>query len=355
VLINEKEYCEISTYSVPDCFLCGAPGELLYAGLKDRLFNAPGEWRTIRCSNPGCAVLWLDPMPYEADIVKLYQGYYTHHNSMPSKSSNIIRCFYEHIKNLYLAHTYGYGRLHSFTETVIAKLMYLYPPGRADLDLKVFFLPAQSGARLLEVGCGSGEMLKWLGERGWQVEGLDFDPQAVQNALAKGLQVYLGNLESQGLASDSYDAIVMNHVIEHVPNPTALMEECYRLLKPGGTLVSVTPNIRSLGHRLFRSSWFHLDPPRHLLLFTPTALRNMAEAIFSGSVNVFSTIRGANGPMAASLCIKKTSRFMMCVKPPILPRIVGKFLQFIEWSVMLFSPLSGEEIILIASKKNGKK
>jgi 2-polyprenyl-3-methyl-5-hydroxy-6-metoxy-1,4-benzoquinol methylase len=354
VSIDDKEQFEISTYSVPDCLLCRSHGELLYSGLKDRLFSAPGVWRTVRCSNSECGVLWLDPMPENVDIVKLYHGYYTHHNSMQCLSDNIVRRIYEYIKKLYLAKRYGYGHLQSCAETVLASLMYLYPPGRADLDLKVFFLPAQAGARLLEVGCGSGEMLQWLGERGWQVEGLDFDPQALQNAIAKNLKVYLGNLESQGLPSNSYDAIVMNHVIEHVPNPVALMQECYRLLKPGGTLVSVTPNNRSLGHSIFKSSWFHLDPPRHLLLFTPSALKNMAESIFSGSPKVFSTIRGANGPMAASICIEKTGRYSMCDKPPTLIRIVGKFFQFIEWGMMFFNPLIGEEIILIAGKENGQ-
>ncbi|MHC1698698.1 MAG: class I SAM-dependent methyltransferase [Geobacteraceae bacterium] len=223
--------------------------------------------------------------------------------------------------------------------------MYLYPPGRADLDLRVFCLPAEPGARMLEIGCGSGEMLKWLAEHGWEVEGLDFDPQAVQNALSKGLKVYLGSIESQEFPANSFDVIVMNHVIEHVPNPAALLHECYRILKPGGKLVSVTPNVQSLGHKLFSSSWFHLDPPRHLILFTPAALHNLADSIFSRSSTVFSTIRGANGPIMASLSIARTGRYLMGGKSTLLFRIFGKCLQFVEWGIKFFKPLVGEELV----------
>jgi len=341
----------IRTRSVSNCLLCGAQGELLYSGMKDRLFSAPGDWQIKRCSQSACGVLWLDPMPIEGDIVKSYQGYYTHQNSEEYHSGSMVRRMYEHLKELYLAHRYGYGEVNSFIEAVLARLMYLYPPGRADLDLKVFFLSARSGARLLEVGCGSGEMLKWLADRGWQVEGLDFDPQAVQNAQAKGLRVHLGSVEQQGFPANSFDAIVMNHVIEHVPNPAALLHECYRILKPGGTLVSVTPNVQSLGHGLFRSSWFHLDPPRHLVLFSPAALRNLSASVFSGSAEIFTTIRRANGPMTASICIRRTGRFLMGGQAPLLFRVWGRCLQFWEWGIKFLRPMVGEEIVLIARKR----
>jgi 2-polyprenyl-3-methyl-5-hydroxy-6-metoxy-1,4-benzoquinol methylase len=46
----------------------------------------------------------------------------------------------------------------------------------------------------------------------------------------------------------------MNHVIEHVSDPLALLRECYRILSPGGYVGIVTPNVKSLAHRLFREN-----------------------------------------------------------------------------------------------------
>lgn len=99
---------------------------------------------------------------------------------------------------------------------------------------------------------------------GWQVEGVDFDPKGVRNAQAKGLTVHLGDLDRQGYPDDSFDAVAMSHVIEHVPDPSALLRECRRILKPGGRLVVLTPNVASWGHRLYGSDWRGLEPPRRM-------------------------------------------------------------------------------------------
>ena len=55
------------------CTLCRGEGKCLYSNLTDRLFGAPGEWNLKRCTNPGCGLVWLDPMPIEEDIGKAYQ------------------------------------------------------------------------------------------------------------------------------------------------------------------------------------------------------------------------------------------------------------------------------------------
>jgi hypothetical protein len=60
----------------PDCYLCGTAGVVLYDGMRDRLFDAPGTWRLKRC--PQCELIWLDPRPIADDVHKLYGSYYTH-------------------------------------------------------------------------------------------------------------------------------------------------------------------------------------------------------------------------------------------------------------------------------------
>jgi hypothetical protein len=66
----------IKVQDVPACYLCDAEGHILYTGLRDRLFGAPGEWNLQQCPNPTCGLIWLDPMPTEADLQKIYATYY---------------------------------------------------------------------------------------------------------------------------------------------------------------------------------------------------------------------------------------------------------------------------------------
>src|SRR5258708_36641931 len=94
---------------------------------------------------------------------------------------------------------------------------------------------------------------------GGDAEGVDVDPLAVENARARGLPVRLGDLAAQRYPADHFDAIYMSHVIEHVHDPVALLSECRRVLKVGGRLVALTPNVESWGHRRFQRAWAPLD------------------------------------------------------------------------------------------------
>jgi ubiquinone/menaquinone biosynthesis C-methylase UbiE len=120
----------------------------------------------------------------------------------------------------------------------------------------------------LDVGCGSGDWLLSMRELGWEVMGVDFDENAVKVGRQRGLTVNCGALEQQNFPNDSFDAVSLNHVIEHVPHPVEALRECARILKPGGKLVVSTPNNSSLGHRIFKEHWRGLETPRHLHLFS---------------------------------------------------------------------------------------
>jgi 2-polyprenyl-3-methyl-5-hydroxy-6-metoxy-1,4-benzoquinol methylase len=83
----------------------------------------------------------------------------------------------------------------------------------------------------------------------------------------------VGLVTGASLPESHFDAVSMNHVIEHLHDPVATLKECRRIMKPGGTISIATPNLASAGHKLFGPDWFALDPPRHLVLFTPDSLR----------------------------------------------------------------------------------
>jgi 2-polyprenyl-3-methyl-5-hydroxy-6-metoxy-1,4-benzoquinol methylase len=139
-----------------------------------------------------------------------------------------------------------------------------------------YFHPFCRNGRLLDVGCGNGDHLSRMRGYGWEVAGIEPDPAAARVARDRhGLEVHEGTVEDAPFAARSYDALTCCHVIEHIGAPQAFLRSMVRFLKPGGRLVIVTPNADSLGHRFFGRDFYSLDPPRHLVLFTPRALRRL--------------------------------------------------------------------------------
>jgi len=146
-----------------------------------------------------------------------------------------------------------------------------------DTSVRHLHLP-MPGARLLDVGCGAGEFLAHARVLGWNVTGLEVDPGAAKLAATLGIEVVQAPLEHAGIPSTSFDAVTMNHVIEHLHDPEATLREVHRVLRPGGVLWLATPNIDSPLLRRIGARWRGLEPPRHLLLFNRRALSAMLEA-----------------------------------------------------------------------------
>lgn len=264
---------QIGTYASPDCILCGSRGVQVYNGLTDRLFDAWGSWSLKRCPNPDCGLMWPDPMPLAKEIGKAYAKYYTHVPQVDSVAMGRAKRLFLLMKRSYWASKYRYEITpDTFISRYLGVLMYLIPLRRREADAGVRFLDSVPGGRLLDVGCGSGEWLELMRKLGWSVEGVDFDGNAVEVATRNGLKVSCGGLEEQKYPDCSFDAVTLNHVIEHVPDPLQTVEECLRVLKPGGRLVMFTPNNSSLSHQIFKGDWRGLEPPRHLHIFSMSSM-----------------------------------------------------------------------------------
>ena len=105
--------------------------------------------------------------------------------------------------------------------------------------------------RLLEIGSYLGIFLDRIRADGWETMGLEPDHSAAAYSCKKyQLNIKRGILPQAELASGSFDAVMMLHVIEHMPNPAADLREIYRLLRPGGVLVAETPRFDSLMFKL---------------------------------------------------------------------------------------------------------
>jgi 2-polyprenyl-3-methyl-5-hydroxy-6-metoxy-1,4-benzoquinol methylase len=316
--------------------------------MADRLFGVAGSWTLVECSNHSCGLLWLNPMPVAEDIHEAYRNYYTHHTA---SSDSWLRRIYRAVRAAYLKRRFGYqtGMRTLLWHRALAAMVWWVPDLRVRFDSSVMWLPAKAGGRLLEVGCGRGDMLEILANLGWDAEGVDFDPRAAESARARGLRVRHGTLASCQYEDATFDAVIMSHVIEHLHDPLDVVKECYRILKPGGRLVLLTPNTGSLGHRIYGRSWLHLDPPRHLYLFNLTILPKLADGLGFSNLKCFSVIRDANWTLGASRQIMRRGRYEMG-RLPTMTRGWNYLLMYLEWLTLKFNRRAGEEIVLFAEK-----
>ena len=261
----------METEAVPACPACGEPRrELLYEGLTDRLFGAAGSWRVQRCSD--CGAGYLDPRPTPASIASAYESYYTHAAAPAATPAGLQR----RLRNGYLNARYGYELEPAAALGRIVVPLFAGRRAAADRHVRGLHRPHR-GARVLDVGCGNGEFLLEMRAAGWSAEGVETDVRAVARAKERSLDVHEGTLESADCEPESFDAVTLNHVLEHLHDPVATLARCRRLLRAEGVVWIATPNLAGRGHRRYGRAWRGLEPPRHLVVFTPFALERAFE------------------------------------------------------------------------------
>ncbi|MCP4657372.1 MAG: class I SAM-dependent methyltransferase [bacterium] len=134
-------------------------------------------------------------------------------------------------------------------------------------------LPA--GARILDLGCGRGVLLAAFLGKGFEAHGVEISEAAVEGIDPRVKIRMAWHLREADYPADYFDQILIWHVLEHLPDPRATLEECRRILRPGGRLIVAVPNFSSLQARWTGAAWFHLDLPRHLFHFPLAALERL--------------------------------------------------------------------------------
>jgi SAM-dependent methyltransferase len=254
-------------------------------------------------------------------------------------------------RSAYLAHQFNFGdHAGQRIQKLLALPILLSRIECDDLDIPISYLSASKKGRMLDVGCGDGRVIGLAQELGWEAEGVDLDKAAIAVALKKKLNVHSGRLEDSHYPDNSFNLILMNHVIEHLHDPLRVLNEICRILTINGTLVVTTPNASGAGHRHFGSSWVHLDPPRHLRLFSDNNLITLVTRAGLNPTCVRSSLRITPLTFVASRSIQRTGRAVESQCSAVLQELYGRLGSVRQLMIRAWQPLSADELLLEARK-----
>jgi 2-polyprenyl-3-methyl-5-hydroxy-6-metoxy-1,4-benzoquinol methylase len=162
--------------------------------------------------------------------------------------------------------------------------------GNARSDIAPF-LPSISD-KILEIGCGDGATLNWLksSNKCRYTVGMEYFPSAAEKAQECCDEIYSGPVENHigGLSDESFDMVLCLDVLEHLQDPWVILNEIYRVLRPGGILICSLPNVRHISVILpliFKNQWAYqpsgIMDSTHLRFFTTrSALDALSDAAF---------------------------------------------------------------------------
>jgi SAM-dependent methyltransferase len=248
------------------CAYCpGQAFEPWLEGVTDRLGIAPGTFRFWRCQACGSAV--LHPAPRPDELAALYPEVYSFHPEVGQR-----------------------GKLRQALAGLEERFFFQLQYQAQYRTMRHVLGPPGAEARLLDIGCGTGQRLKALRALGYQVHGLDFLPSVVEHLRTQlGIDATCGDLTrlDELFPEGSFDVVTAFQVVEHVHDARGLLGRCWKILRPNGWLVATIPMGDSLQAAILKERWCNVrEAPRHLNLPSQVGLRQACALVGFGRVEI---------------------------------------------------------------------
>lgn len=227
-----------------NCPCCGAAAVSFRLSAKDFTVSQQ-EFPVWECGR--CTARFTQRAPVQEEIGRYYQA--DNYISHTDTRKGLINTLYHAVRNITLA---GKGKL------VRKKVQ------------------KQTGA-LLDIGAGTGAFCHFMKKKGWQVTGLEPD-EATRERAASLHKIQLRSARDLfDFPAQSFDAITLWHVLEHVHELHRYLDQIRTLLRPAGRVFIALPNYTSYDASVYRDHWAAYDVPRHLYHFSPQAMKQLLE------------------------------------------------------------------------------
>ena len=186
-----------------------------------------GPHQILRCRD--CTFMWLTPRPSEAELKEIYSVDYFRNRDFFDAENDTLYGYYDY-----------------FSERFIKQLDHQRIVDRLADPRPV---SGVSRPRFLDIGCGLGYLLDVAHDRGFDVEGVEYNPAAADWIASKyQFPVFCGDF--MAYEGGHFDAVAMLDVIEHLPQPFDALDKVAAVTKPGGVFVVSTMDSDSLVSRL---------------------------------------------------------------------------------------------------------
>ncbi len=252
--------------TLTQCPLCGENGPFgIYIQCRDYLVSQD-VFNVESCSS--CGLLFTNPRPTAIEMSGYYQSdeYISHAETVSSLQDKV----YMGVKKRMLKQ-----KLKLLTKHLNQQFL-SRPPRGSDSNFsehkRNIPFNNHSQYQLLDFGCGTGAFVKEAIEQGITSVGFEPDFAAREVAAKNGLKVIGAESELDKIGDNSFHAITLWHVIEHLHEFKEKLDFFYRMLKPGGVLFLAAPMANSSDAAMYGKYWAAWDLPRHILHFTPATL-----------------------------------------------------------------------------------
>ncbi len=222
------------------CPVCGSEDKEKHLSLKD-YFLSGEDFSIDRCKE--CGFLFTNPRPYAEKLGDYYKSdeYISHSNT----NKGLVSRAYKAVRSITLKQKFK----------VVSR--------------------RKSSGRILDIGSGTGELLNFFRQKGWEVQGVEPDADARSFARSQYNLPVEDEEFLDKIPDNSFDVISMWHVLEHVPNLNARIETLSRILKDDGIIVIAVPNPESFDANYYGKFWAAFDVPRHLYHFRKQDIKNL--------------------------------------------------------------------------------
>jgi 2-polyprenyl-3-methyl-5-hydroxy-6-metoxy-1,4-benzoquinol methylase len=228
------------------CDLCGADTTVPFAGHCPPVSTLE---KVVRCIE--CGLVYTNPRPTPSRLASMYAKY---HDIGIAKVERRRESRMQRLKQIKFLRRLWHWYCGQYLGEVLA---------------------AASG-KVLDVGCGTGDLLEELKNMGCEPYGIEPSADAVRSCLKRGLKVSEGGLDDVDFSENFFNGVVLWNALEHIPSPRQGLAKIRGMLKLGGRVYIFVPNVESYPAKLFGHHWIGWHMPFHFHHFDVATMRRLA-------------------------------------------------------------------------------